>query len=87
MTYGNAKFFNIIAGNEIIGRYEPVIDTLRLSNLSLNRTYSANNIIAEKNVVVPEGYEIGFDLEQDRKNFTVTESGIVVIEKNAVLPK
>jgi glucose-1-phosphate adenylyltransferase len=41
--------------------------------------------IIDKNVIVPEGYEIGFDLEGDKKKFTVTDSGIVVIAKNQVL--
>ncbi len=35
---------------------------------------------------IPEGYEIGFDVEGDKKKFTVTESGIVVIGKNEELP-
>jgi len=68
---GSAKFFNIVAGSEIIGRYEPVIDSLKLSNRSLNRTYSANHIIAETNVVVPEEAKLkaGTDIKL-KPNFT-----------------
>ena len=43
--------------------------------------------IIDKNVKIPEGYEIGFDTEGDRKKFTVSETGIVVIPKNMVLPE
>jgi RHS repeat-associated protein len=50
---GSIKFFNIIAGSEVIGRYEPSIDSLNLTNRSLNRTYRAKKINAEINVTVP----------------------------------
>ncbi|MGH3386586.1 MAG: glucose-1-phosphate adenylyltransferase, partial [Nocardioidaceae bacterium] len=39
--------------------------------------------IIDKNVVVPDGARIGLDHDEDRANgYTVTESGIVVIEKS-----
>jgi glucose-1-phosphate adenylyltransferase len=31
---------------------------------------------------VPEGMEIGFDIETDKKHFTVSETGIVIIPKD-----
>jgi glucose-1-phosphate adenylyltransferase len=36
--------------------------------------------ILDKNVRIPEGATIGYDLEEDRKRHYVTESGIVVVE-------
>jgi len=41
--------------------------------------------IIDKDVVIPEGMEIGYDSEEDRRRFTVSEGGIVVISKRAVL--
>ena len=38
--------------------------------------------IIDKNVYIPEGDEIGFDLERDRRRFFITDSGIVVIPKS-----
>jgi len=34
----------------------------------------------DKNVKIPEGSEIGYNLEKDRRKYHVTDSGIVVIE-------
>ncbi len=37
--------------------------------------------IVDKNIRIPAGAEVGYDLQKDRKRFTVTDSGIVVIPK------
>ena len=38
--------------------------------------------IIDKNVVVPSGFQIGYDAEFDRRHFSVSEHGVVVIEKD-----
>ena len=43
--------------------------------------------IIEKGVKIPPGFEIGYDVEKDRKRFTVSESGVVVIAKATVIKK
>ncbi len=43
------------------------------------------NCVIDKNVVIPEGMEIGVDLDADRERFHVSEGGIVIIPKNAAL--
>ena len=48
-------------------------------------TPSIRRCIIDKDVEIPPGIEIGFDLEADRRRFFVTESGIVVIPKRAKL--
>ncbi len=44
------------------------------------------NTIIDKNVVVQPGTEIGVDAEADRKRFTLTDNGIVVIGKDEQIP-
>ena len=58
-----------------------------MNNCKIGRHTRIRRAIIDKNVDIPEGYEIGFDLEGDKKKFTVTESGIVVVAKNQVLPE
>jgi glucose-1-phosphate adenylyltransferase len=76
---------SIIGGSVKINSYAYIKDSIIMINCNIGRHARIRKTIMDKNVVVPEGYEIGFDLENDRKKFTVTESGIVVIEKNSVL--
>jgi glucose-1-phosphate adenylyltransferase len=49
-------------------------------NCEIGRGAQVRRAILDKNVRVPENARIGFDLEEDRKQHTVTESGIVVVE-------
>jgi glucose-1-phosphate adenylyltransferase len=49
-------------------------------NCDVGRHAKVRRAILDKNVKIPEGAQIGYNLEEDRKKYYVTESGIVVIE-------
>jgi glucose-1-phosphate adenylyltransferase len=49
-------------------------------NCEVGRGSQLRRTILDKNVKIPENSRIGFDLEEDRKKYTVTDSGIVVVE-------
>ena len=57
-----------------------VEDSVLFDNCDIGRRARVRRAILDKNVKVPEGAEIGYDLEADRKKYYVTESGIVVVE-------
>jgi glucose-1-phosphate adenylyltransferase len=78
---------SILGPNVKINSFAYVTDSIIMYNCNIGRHARIRRAIIDKNVTVPEGYEIGFDPESDKKKFTVTESGIVVIGKNAVLPE
>lgn len=68
-----------------INSYAQVTDSILFENVSVGRHAKLHRTIVDKDVTIPEGMQIGFFPEEDRKRFTVTESGIVVISKRAVL--
>lgn len=76
---------SILGFNVRVNSYSYVVDSILMDNVFIGRHSRVRRVIIDKNVIVPEGYEIGFDPVEDQKKFTVSETGIVVIPKNAVL--
>lgn len=71
-----------ILGRDIrINSHCKVVDSIIMDSVVLGRRAELKRCIVDKNVVVPEGMRIGFDLEQDRKLFKVSSQGVVVIPK------
>jgi glucose-1-phosphate adenylyltransferase len=77
---------SLLGPNVRVNSFSYVTDSIIMNNCNIGRHARIRRAIIDKNVNVPEGYEIGFDPENDKKKFTVTESGIVVIGKDQVLP-
>ena len=77
---------SILGPNVRVNSYSYVTDSIIMNNCNVGRHARIRRAIIDKNIDIPEGYEIGFDLEGDKKKFTVTETGIVVIGKNEELP-
>ncbi|HVN63322.1 MAG TPA: glucose-1-phosphate adenylyltransferase [Candidatus Binataceae bacterium] len=73
--------------NSVLGRsvfvhsYSLVEDSVIMDYVEIGRHAKIRRAIVDKNVYIPEGEEIGYDLERDRKRFFVTDSGLVVIPK------
>jgi glucose-1-phosphate adenylyltransferase len=57
-----------------------VEDSVLFDNCDIGRHAKVCRAILDKNVKIPEGTHVGCNLEEDRKKWHVTESGIVVIE-------
>ena len=55
-------------------------DSVIFDNCDIGRHAKVRRAILDKNVKIGEGAEIGYNLEEDRKKYHVTESGIVVVE-------
>ena len=57
-----------------------VEDSIIFDNCDIGRNAKVRRAILDKNVRVPEGETIGYDLERDRERYYVTDSGIVIVE-------
>ncbi len=78
---------SLLGPNVKINSYSYVTDSIIMNNVVVGRHARIRRAIIDKNVTIPEGYEIGFDPDGDKKKFTVSETGIVVISKNMILPE
>jgi glucose-1-phosphate adenylyltransferase len=59
-----------------------VEESILFENVNVGRHVKIRRAIIDKNVVIPDNSVIGYDLAEDqRKGYTVTESGIVVVAR------
>ena len=61
-----------------------VTDSLLFPGVVVSPGARINRCIVDKNVVIPAGTRIGFDASADAARFTISDHGIVVIEKDFV---
>jgi glucose-1-phosphate adenylyltransferase len=68
-----------------INSFSEVEESVLFERVRIGRHARLRRCIVDKDVEIPQGAEIGFNLEADRKRFFVTENGLVVIPKRAKL--
>jgi glucose-1-phosphate adenylyltransferase len=76
---------SILSPHVRVNSYSAVTDSILFEDVVVGRHSKLHRTIVDKGVRIPEGVQIGYFPEEDRKRFTVTESGIVVISKRMVL--
>jgi glucose-1-phosphate adenylyltransferase len=64
-----------------IEAYAEVNNSILLNEVKVGKEAKIKRAIIDKGVKIPEGMKIGFNLEEDAKKFTVTESKLVVIPR------
>ena len=72
---------SVLSSEVRIHSYANVEDSILMNGVDVGRGAVVRRAIIDKNVVVPEGAQIGVDLAADRERYTVTDSGLVVIGK------
>ena len=73
-----------VLGYEVrVNSYSKVEDSILFDRVNIGRHAKIRRAIIDKDVEIPSGIEIGYDLELDRKRgFTISPGGIVVIGKS-----
>lgn len=72
---------SVLSANVRIDDHADVRESVVMENVNVQSHCRVRRAIIDKDVILPPGTEIGYDLEADRQRFTVTESGLVVISK------
>jgi len=70
---------SILSPDVRINSYTEVEDSILFSHVDIGRYSRIRRAIIDRQIQVPEGTEIGFNLEEDRKKYHVTDTGIVVV--------
>ena len=82
ITSGSTVRRSILGPLTKVNSYSLVEDSILFENVTVGRHVKIRRAIIDKNVVIPDGSIIGYDLKADRaKGYTVTESGIVVVPR------
>ncbi|HEX3581274.1 MAG TPA: glucose-1-phosphate adenylyltransferase [Thermoanaerobaculia bacterium] len=66
-----------------IHSYSDIDESILMDGVEVGRHCKIRRAIIDKGVKLPSGTTIGYDLEQDKQRFTVTETGIVVVPKGS----
>jgi glucose-1-phosphate adenylyltransferase len=72
---------SILSPKVMIHSYVEVEDSILMEGVDVGRYAKIRRTIIDKDVHIPRGMAIGYNLDEDAKRFTVTASGIVVVPK------
>ncbi len=70
---------SVLSHGVTVDSYAKVENSILFAHSTIGSNSRIRRAIIERKVCIPAGSQIGFDLEEDRKKYHVTESGIVVV--------
>lgn len=72
---------SILSPRVRVNSYAQVQESIIFDGVDVGRHARIRRAIIDKNVVIPAGMTIGYDPAEDRRRFTVSEGGVVVVPK------
>jgi glucose-1-phosphate adenylyltransferase len=76
---GGRVINSILSPDVRVNSYSEVESSIIFSHVNVGRYSRIRRAIIDRHIHLPEHTEIGYNLEEDRKKYHVTESGIVVV--------
>lgn len=70
---------SILSPGVYIGKGAVVRRSILLHRVRVSEGCHLEKVIVDEDVTIPQGEQIGVDVERDRKRFTVTERGVVIV--------
>ena len=70
---------SVISPDVRVNSYTEIENSILFSHVHIGRYSRIRRAIIDRHIHIPERTEIGYDLEEDRKKYFVSESGIVVV--------
>ncbi|MFC1632182.1 glucose-1-phosphate adenylyltransferase [Candidatus Omnitrophota bacterium] len=82
---GGLVRYSLLSPSVRINSFAEVQNSIIMHGTEVGRHSKIRRSIIDKNVSISPRTKIGYDLDEDRKRFTVTDSGIVVVPKDTVV--
>jgi len=79
---GGAVRNSLLSADVRVNSYVEVDASIIFSHVNIGRHCKIRRSIIDRDVHIPEGTVIGYDVESDRQNYFVTESGITVVTRD-----
>ena len=76
---------SVLSPNVVVQDHAEVRESVVMENVTIGEHCRIRRAIIDKDVTIPSKTEIGYDADADRRRFTVTDSGLVVISKGMKL--
>jgi len=70
---------SIISPNVRVNSYTDIEGSILFAHVNVGRYSRIRRAIIDRHINLPEHTEIGYNLEEDRKKYHVTDEGIVVV--------
>ncbi|QAA76711.1 MAG: Glucose-1-phosphate adenylyltransferase [Candidatus Bipolaricaulis sibiricus] len=80
---GSTVVRSILSPGVRVNSFATVEESVLLSGVDVGRGARVRRTIVDKGARIPPGESVGYNVDQDRERFTVTDRGIVVIPKEA----
>ena len=82
---GGKVVHSVLSPKVRVNSYAEVADSVLMEGVEVGRHSKIKRAIIDKDVKIPPSTVIGYNLEEDRQRFFVTESGITVVAKRTEL--